>query len=213
MTIRKSIQYPLLLVTLFWLVEFLQRVLDTDWGSLGILPREAYGLIGIICSPFLHGGFSHLFSNSTTFILLGMSMLYFYPTASRKAFPYLYLVTGLGVWIFGRGQVHHIGASGLVYAFASFLFFGGVFRRDRRSWAISCAVALLYHGLLYSIVPSLPGISWESHLSGFLVGFGCAFFFRSYDWETRTVVQEEEAQADGYQNIETPNFKYIYQSK
>ena len=81
MSIYKSIQLPLLLVSIFWAIEILQRSLGQDWGFLGVFPRDAFGLVGIFCAPFLHGDFSHLFSNSTTFVLLGMSMLYFYPTA------------------------------------------------------------------------------------------------------------------------------------
>jgi membrane associated rhomboid family serine protease len=212
----------LLLVAIFWIVELAEVVGHTSFTTLGILPRTLSGLVGIFLAPFLHGGFYHLFSNSTTFIMLGTSMMYFYPESSKRAFPYLYLVTGLGVWFFGRGQimgghpVYHIGASGLVYAFAAFLFFNGVFRRDRRSWAISFSVALLYHGLLYSLVPSEPGISWESHLSGFVVGFVCAFVFRSHDPDPIRPSESDDGPVvveEGFQPLENRHFRYHFQPK
>ena len=81
------------------------------------------------------------------------------------------------VWLFAR-NLFHIGSSGLIYGMASFLFFSGLVRREFKSTLVAVGVALAYGGLIWGVLPSIPGISWESHLFGAVVGAGSAFYFR-----------------------------------
>jgi membrane associated rhomboid family serine protease len=85
----------------------------------------------------------------------------------------------MGVWIGGR-TAYHIGASGLIYGFASFLFFSGIIRKNLNLLAISLLVVFLYGGLVWGLFPFDYKISWESHLFGALTGFILAFVFRNY---------------------------------
>lgn len=217
---QKSLAFSCIAVSTFILFALYEWITGNSLTYLGIHPRTATGLLGIIFSPVLHGGLSHLFSNSITFLLLGTSIYYFYPKATQKAFPYLYLLTSLGVWFFGRGSanggipVYHIGASGLIYAFAAFLFFSGVFRRDRQSLAISASVAIVYNGLLYSLFPNEPGISWEAHLSGFIVGAIAAYFLRHVDSTAPIANKDDEPEEElvGFQPLENRYVKYHFKS-
>ena len=84
----------------------------------------------------------------------------------------------------------HIGASGIIYGLAAFLFLSGVLSRNVGLLTISLVVALLYGGLFWGIFPIKPEISWESHLWGGLSGFGLAWIFRHSAPEIP--VQEEE---------------------
>jgi membrane associated rhomboid family serine protease len=156
---------------------------------MGVLPRNVTGLIGIISSPLIHADFSHLISNTFPLIILGWIIFYFYRRVSYILFVFIYLVTGLLVWIFAR-QVYHIGASGVVYGFVSFLFFSGIFRRDNKSIALALVITFLYGGIVWGMIPGLKGISWESHLFGAITGLIAAYIFRNvdppkkkYDWE------------------------------
>jgi membrane associated rhomboid family serine protease len=137
----------------------------------------------------IHADFSHLISNTIPLIILGWIIFYFHPKVSYILFIFIYLVTGLLVWIFAR-QVYHIGASGIVYGFVSFLFFSGIFRRDNTSIALALVITFLYGGLVWGMIPGWKGISWESHLFGAITGFVAAYLFRKidppkkkYDWE------------------------------
>lgn len=156
--------------------------------QLGILPRNLFGLIGIITAPLIHGGYSHIISNTVPLVILGLSIFYFYPKLAYDSFVIIYLGTGLLVWIFGR-ELYHVGASGIVYGYVSFLFFNGIFRRDNKSIALSLLVVFLYGGLVWGVFPLREGISWESHLFGAIVGAITSFFFRKvdppkkYEWE------------------------------
>lgn len=185
----KSLLIPGAFVILLWIILIIQQVFSINFPyELGLLPRSLTGLIGIITSPLIHAGYTHLFSNTLPIFLLAAGIIYFYPESAFKVLTLIYVFTGVLVWLFAR-PVHHIGASGLIYGFAAFLFFSGIFKRDNRSIGLSLLVTFLYGGMVWGILPGQPGISWESHFFGGVTGIVCAFIFRKkdkhyrYDWE------------------------------
>lgn len=171
---QSSIIPPLRLVFLMWLVFTIQLYAGHDLGFLGILPRTVLGIVGIFTAPLVHGTTSHLVSNTLPVLFLGTTLYIFYDRIATMVFFHSYFITNLLVWVIGR-PYYHIGASGLVYALASFLIFFGLFRRNARSIFISVIVIMIYGGLIYGIAPGDSFVSWESHLMGFIVGMGTAF--------------------------------------
>lgn len=157
-----------------WAVFSLEFYLHLDLGFLGILPRTVSGLIGIFTAPLIHGDTGHLMSNTLPLLFLGATLYLFYERIATLVFFQCYFLTNLLVWLFGR-EFYHIGASGVIYALASFLVFMGIFDRHFRSILISAIVILFYGGLIYGIFPTQANISWESHLFGAIVGLGTAF--------------------------------------
>ena len=129
-------------------------------------------------------------------LVLGGCLFYFYKEIAVKIFILIYLITGLCVW-FGAREAYHIGASGVVYGLASFLFLSGIIRRDGRLLAITLLVTFLYGSLVWGVFPDFypeKNISFESHFWGLIVGVILALYFRKlgpqrkkYDWE-----EEEE---------------------
>ncbi|MDZ7626345.1 MAG: rhomboid family intramembrane serine protease [Ignavibacteriaceae bacterium] len=182
---------PLLFPAVLWAVHLISLLLDEDLSKLGLLPRNLVGLLGIFTSPLIHADFSHLISNTIPLIILGWIIFSFYPRLSYLLFVFIYLLTGLLVWIFAR-QVFHIGASGIVYGFVSFLFFSGIFRRDNTSIALALVITFLYGGLVWGMIPGWKGISWESHLFGAITGLIAAYLFRKIDPPTKKYDWEDE---------------------
>jgi membrane associated rhomboid family serine protease len=165
---------------LIWLVKLFEVYTGIDLTEFGVFPRQAKGLRGILFSPFIHSDFTHLISNSTSLFILTFSLFALYTRSSLWVFPIVYVFHGLAVWLFAR-QAYHIGASGLVYGFASYLFFIGVFRKDSRSIALSLLVVFLYGGLVWGVLPTDPAVSFEAHLAGGVIGLICSIIFRKYD--------------------------------
>lgn len=165
---------PFRLVFLMWLVFTLEYFYGWHFTAFGIIPRSFPGLIGIFTSPLLHGNVYHLISNTVPLLFLGSVLYFFYPTIAPTVFYRAYFWTNILVWLFGRPLSLHIGASGLIYALAFFLIFFGIFYRDFRSLVISIVVLVFYGGIFYGVLPTEPHISWESHLSGALVGIATA---------------------------------------
>jgi membrane associated rhomboid family serine protease len=189
---RLAVKLALAFVGVIWFVQLLNWGLDLGSEDLGVRPREWAGLLGILFAPLLHDGFAHLIANSAPLLVLGTAMLYLYPSSSRRALPVVYLGPGLAVWLFARGGVH-IGASGLVYGLASYIFVAGLLRRDRRAIATSLLVCFMYGALVWGVLPLQPHVSWETHLSAALIGVMLAIMLRHldlpprkrFDWEDR----------------------------
>jgi membrane associated rhomboid family serine protease len=178
--IIRYIYFPSLAIIIMWLTKIVEYILPTSFVNFGIYPRALEGLKGIFCSPFIHSDFNHLISNTVLFFLLSVAIFYFYRKDAARIILYTWLITGILVWI-GARSAWHIGASGLVYAYASFLFFSGILSKERRLIAISLLVIFLYGGMIWGIFPENQNISWESHLFGFVSGFMMAFYIGKPD--------------------------------
>ncbi len=194
----ESIFYPLIFLIIIWGIKIVEIVSGINLGVLGIYPRHIAGLPGIIFSPLIHGNLSHLFSNSGPVLVLGSAVFYFYRPVAFRVLILSWIITGIVVWLAGR-DAFHIGASGLIYAIASFLFFSGFIRKSIELIAISFIVVFLYGGMLWGIFPLREGISWETHLIGAIAGFVLAVFYKrhgpqrkKYNWE-----DEEEDEYPG----------------
>lgn len=172
-----SLVPPAMILVLLWLVRIFEAIDGTDLFYYGIYPRKTSGLIGVFTSPFIHANFSHLINNSVPFFLLLTAIFYFYQKVAWKVLFYSYIITGILVWLMARPS-YHIGASGLVYSFASFLFISGIVRRNINLMAISLLVIFLYGSMVWGIFPYLPNMSWESHLIGLTIGAILAIAYR-----------------------------------
>ena len=153
---------PLIFPVLIWVVHLLSLILNVDLTRMGLIPRIPIGLLGIITAPLIHANFSHLISNTIPLIVLGWIVFSFYRKVAFISFLLIYLLTGLLVWIFAR-QVYHIGSSGIVYGYVSFLFFSGIFRRDNTSITLALVITFLYGGLVWGILPGMKGIKKSNY--------------------------------------------------
>lgn len=191
----QSLLFPSFFLLLIWIVKIAEKILDINLVYLGIYPLKWSGLIGIPAAPLIHSNYKHLFDNSLPLFLLTLAIFYFYKPVAFKVFIYTWLITGIAVWLGGR-SAYHIGASGLIYGFASFLFFSGIIRRNINLLAISLLVVFLYGGLVWGLFPFDYKVSWESHLFGALTGMGLAFLYKSYGPPLPTEMPEEDEEEE-----------------
>ena len=168
------------LVVGIWLAWLGAWALGWNMDDLGIRPRDAHGLIGVLSAPFVHASFAHLMSNTLPLGFLAALTLYAYPRATRYALPIIWLASGLGVWLWARPSVH-VGISGIVHGLMFFLFVMGLLRRDRLAVAIALLVFFLYGGMLMTVLPREPDVSFEYHFFGALAGVAAALALRRLD--------------------------------
>jgi len=195
-----SLVIPAAFVVAFWIVEITEQTISKSFVTLGIYPLHLKGLPGILLAPFIHSGFNHLMSNSIPFFILSFALIYFYRRISYRIFIMLYLLAGLTVWFAGR-EAWHIGASGVVYALASFHLVSGIIRSDVRLLTLSVVVVFLYGGLIWGVFPIDPKISWEGHLWGAVSGAALAIYYRKYIIRRDKFDWEEEEEEDVDENI------------
>lgn len=205
-----------MIVALMWIIHLISWSGDFNLSFLGVYPRTAKGLLGIITAPFVHGSWGHLASNSAPLLVLLTGLMVFFRRETKAVLLVSYLATGLWVWVAGRAS-YHIGASGIVYALAFFAFFSGIFRKDIRSIALSLIVAFLYGGMVWGVFPIQEGVSWESHLFGGIAGVILAWYYRksgpkpkSYSWEQEEDRPEDDFAAWNYKNLYPPPEGFTY---
>jgi membrane associated rhomboid family serine protease len=204
-----SLVFPSFFLLLIWMIKITEVALEMDFVRLGLFPLEASGLRGILFAPMIHADFKHLFDNSLPLYLLSIAIFYFYRPVSYRVFFLVWFISGLIVWLTAR-PAYHIGASGLVYGFASFVFFSGVIRNNIHLLAISLIVVFLYGSLVWGIFPYDLRISWESHLVGGLTGLGMALFYRNYGPPSTRKVWPEEEEDEGEEGDQEDQFRTEY---
>lgn len=179
-----------------------------DWTPFAVAPLRAQGLLGIVTAPLLHGSVAHIAANSVALLMLGTLAGSVYPRATLWSLPLLWLGSGLGAWLLGDADSRHLGASGLTHGLMFLIFVLGLLRRDRPAIATGMIAFLFYGGMLLTVLPHEPGISWQSHMGGAVAGVIAAFLFRGldpalprkrYSWE-----DEEESLSTLDEELEPP---------
>lgn len=204
-----SLAYPAIGVGILWLIHTLTYLQGWQTAQLGVYPRVWSEIWGIFTAPLIHGSWGHLASNSFPLLFLSAGVLYFYPEIRWPVLITSYLAPGLWVWVAARSS-YHIGASGMVYALAFFLFFSGVFRRDFRSLTLALAVAFFYGSMVWGIFPMEEGVSWESHLFGGLAGIVMAWYFRKRGEPRKKYSWEDEVEDDPLDDIAAWNYQSLF---
>ena len=201
-----AIRNAAIMVAAMWFGYFLQYMGWFTGCSGAIIPLNPHGLKGIFLSPFLHGSLEHIFGNSVPIFVLVFLLYQFYPFIAKKVFLLGWILTGFLVWLLPPIDIYTgefntvciIGASGIVYVLAFFIFFSGVFRWNMKFLTVSLVVALYYGSLIWGVLPeelfsnlAEPSrISWQSHLSGAVIGIVMAFIFRKSGERTLKFIWE-----------------------
>lgn len=186
---------PGAVIILIWIIYFIEIKFGFNFNKYGIYPMSVTGLRGIIFSPFIHADSSHLINNSVPLMVLLSCLYFFYQRIANKVLIIGLLLTGLLTWFLGRPS-YHIGASGIIYLLVSFIFFSGIIRKYYRLIALSLIVVFLYGSMIWYIFPIKERISWEGHLSGFLVGFIFALIFRKEGPQPENFIYTETEEFD-----------------
>ena len=162
-------------ITFIWAVYLLDLFFPLE--KLGLIPREGRGLFGIVAMTFLHGSYQHLLGNTVPLLTL-LALLAGSRADSKKVVVVIILLGGVLLWLFGRGDYVHIGASLLVFGLAVFLVVSGIIEKRTLPMIISVVVALVYGtSLLSGMMPWQDGISWDGHLMGGIAGGVTAWIF------------------------------------
>lgn len=199
-------------VTILWVIQSAGVLFNLPLGQLGVIPHDWSRLYGVLTSALVHGSYEHLFNNTLPLIVLGAMLRYGYPNSRLKVLLFVWLGSGLGVWLFGRESVH-LGASGVSHGLFFFLFTVSLLRKDKRSVALMMIAFFMYGGMIMSIFPRDPGISYEAHFFGALGGVIAAILFwkqdpklaeKHYHWQDESAEQDDPLIGDLWQQAPYP---------
>lgn len=159
-------------VVVLWVLEIIDAVLvGNPLDAYGVQPRTDDGLVGVAAAPMLHFGFDHLVGNTVPVLVLGFLTLATGIARGLLATAIIWVVGGLGVWVFAQPGSVHAGASVLIFGWIVYLIVRGFLNRRSTEILIGVAVFLLYSGALLGVLPGQPGVSWQGHLFGAIGGF------------------------------------------
>tara|TARA_Y100000588_G_scaffold260777_1_gene275341 strand:- start:2293 stop:2889 length:597 start_codon:yes stop_codon:yes gene_type:complete len=167
----------LVCVWLFYLLSlFNQKIL-----LLGIRPRYASGLPGIVFAPLLHADFNHIFFNSIPLVVLSNFLLISGLDYYLQATIFITLLSGVLIWCFAKPGLH-IGASAIITGYWGLLVFD-VYQQGSLTAIVLGIISLYYFaGIFFGIFPMKKGVSWEGHLFGLLSGIAFSYFYPA--WHT-----------------------------
>lgn len=177
-----GLKFAALYVLAIWTVHIVNLMFFA--GGLnyyGIHPLDTSGLWGILFAPLLHANFEHLVSNTVP----GAVFAFLVGFSGRRVFwevtGIVVLVAGVGTWFIGGVGTNHIGASGLVYGWWIYLMLRGLFNRSLVQLIVGFLVGAAYSGLIWGVLPSMPGVSWQAHLCGAIGGLLAGLIITSDD--------------------------------
>ncbi|GAA2975777.1 rhomboid family intramembrane serine protease [Streptomyces fulvorobeus] len=165
-------------VALLWLLEGVDTATGHALDPYGISPREPAELLDVVPSAFLHSGWDHVASNSVPLLVLG----FIAALAGLRRFACVVLTVivtgGLGVWLTAPPHTVTLGASGVVFGLFGYLLVRGFVDRRPLDIVVGVVIAALYGSILWGVLPTDSGVSWQGHLFGLVGGVVAAFVFR-----------------------------------
>jgi len=165
------------LVAIMWAVEVVNLLDSYRLDSAGIVPRSVGHLDGILFAPFLHASLSHILGNTVPFVILGAAVALAGARRLLEVTLLVAVVSGLGVWLIAPAHSDTVGASGVIFGYATYLVSRGLFNRSAGEVLLGVCVAVLFGGALLSDLVPHPGISWQAHLFGGVGGVLAAAAF------------------------------------
>ena len=180
-------------VALLYVVEAFDQLDGHRWDDNGIRPLETDGLWGILFAPLLHANWAHLAANTGPALVFGFLVALAGLSRFVWATAIIWIVGGFGTWLIGNmgsacGETDHIGASGLIFGWLTFLLVFGFFIRSGWQIVIGLLVLVVYGGVLWGAVPVLNvcgGVSWQGHLCGGIAGVLAAYLLSSPERKAR----------------------------
>jgi membrane associated rhomboid family serine protease len=180
-------------VALLYVIEFFDQLDRHRLDENGIRPREADGLWGILFAPLLHAGWPHLNGNAGFVLVLGFLMTLAGLSRFIWATAIVWILGGFGTWLIGNigapsgVETNHIGASGLILGWLTFLLVFGLFTRSVWQIVTGVVVLFLYGSILLGVLPGTAGVSWQGHLSGAVAGIVAAYLLSAPERKGRAV--------------------------
>jgi membrane associated rhomboid family serine protease len=172
--LQQNTPYILAMIGGLYLIHIINFILAYHLNALGIYPRKVHGLIGIVFAPFLHANFNHLFFNTIPLFVLSCLVLLSGWTQFIWITSIIVILSGIMTWFLGRKGLH-IGASGLVMGYWSYLLINAYHQGTALSIALAVICAYYFGSLVLSLFPQSEKTSWEGHIFGFMAGLAAAY--------------------------------------
>lgn len=177
-------------VGVLWLIEGVDTLTNHALDAFGIRPWSLLGLDGILFAPLLHASFAHVAANSLPLFVLGTVI---WASGLRQWVVSTvtgWVTSGILAWLLTPIHYLVLGASGVIFAWITYLIVRGFLSRRWQHIVLGLVVAFLYGSVLLGVFPMSSGVSWQGHLGGAVGGVLAAWllFRREQERRPRRVV-------------------------
>ncbi|GAB2515748.1 rhomboid family intramembrane serine protease [Corynebacterium atrinae] len=179
---RSGLMFAGVYVISIWIVHIINTIIfGGDLVYFGIHPLDLSSVWHIFSSPFLHADINHLISNTVTGAIFSFLVGASGARVWWEVTAFVVILGGAGVWLLGGVGTNHIGASGLVYGWLAYLLVRGIFNRSFSQILTGVILGVFYSGLVWGVLPGVPGVSWQAHLFGAIGGMAAGVLITSDD--------------------------------
>ena len=141
--------------------------LDSD---LGIHAHRVTDLWAVFTSPLVHASWAHLAGNTIPLVILGFIVL----LEGWRRFLGVAVIgsiaAGLSAWLFSPAHTVTVGASGVIFALLTYLIARGIYTRRIGQIIAGVVIAIGFGSLIWGVLPTNSGVSWQAHLGGAVGG-------------------------------------------
>jgi membrane associated rhomboid family serine protease len=169
---REGLTLLAVMVAVMWIVEVINTLDSNHLDADGLYARNVGRFWGILTSPFIHASFAHLTDNTIPFVFLGTIIALHGARRLALVTGFVIVIGGLGTWLISPSahNVHTIGASGVVFGYATYLLTRGFFNRNILEILLAAVVGVVWGAILLSSLIPHSGVSWQGHLCGAIAG-------------------------------------------
>lgn len=171
-----DVRFIFFLFSLIWLIQIINAFFNYDLNQFALMPRNSFGLTGIVTMPLLHWSYPHLIGNSLPLLVLGsISGLI---AKGRNVTYLIVLFSGLLTWLFARDGIH-AGASALIMGYFGFIIGMAVVHKKWIYIFVAIVTLLIYGSIIFTLLDFRDGISFEGHFFGLFAGLFTVGFSKS----------------------------------
>ncbi len=172
---------PLLLLFILYTLRTMESVMNWNFITWGIYPKETKGIMGILTSPLIHADWEHLFANTFPLLFLLWCLLYFYRDLGIGILFFIWIVSGILTFIIGKpGWPYRCQQYNLFTRLLSVLQWHSPQTRSFSSPVIACHLSIWQPGMEH-----VPTVRFLHHFLGGTLGGRSGRNSRSYIVQTQ----------------------------
>lgn len=167
---RRDVRRPAVLaaapVALMWVLEAIDTLTLHALDRLGLTSWNISDLPDVFTAPLVHLGWAHLAGNSGPLLVLGFLVALSGWRRWLATSLVVVVTSGLAAWLFSAPGTTTLGASGVVFGWLTYLLVRGWWTRRWQQVLLGLVVLVVYGGILWGVLPTAAGVSWQAHLGG-----------------------------------------------
>ena len=176
--LNRSIFYLIVVTLILVLVYQNKNPFNTE--KFALHPQIFSKFFTCFTGCWFHENLDHISGNIISFVSISILFLLLFPTSWLRFFLVQYILSSVILFFLGKPNQLIIGASTWVYSFMAFIITIILVQPNKKLYAIFFIAVIFYGSSWWGLLPLLPQVSHEGHISGTLSGILIALIGKKY---------------------------------